>query len=219
MSGAFSGVENVELGCHLRLTAVAAVCLEIRDVTSHQEILDKLLCWGADSHTAVVCETHGGDHSELPIGCIHGQTPLQLASKFEDPWFANRIRKRHFRGRERCGTPVKEHEVNAGNTLPPPTPPGGLEFGVRCAIEHGTPATQAQAKRQLQRHQKSCQQRAVRAEERGEGKSGHDGREWHEEKRKECAASRFARRHPTSEPPPEAQAAATARSRARSSWS
>ena len=176
LSGALSGVENAKLGCHLRLTAVAAVCLEFRDVTSYQEILDKLLCWDADSHTAVVCETHGGDHSELPIGCIHGQTPLQLASKFEDPWFANRIRKRHFRGRERRGTPVKERAVNAGITLPP-TPPG-----VRSAIEHGTPATQAQAKRQLQRHQKSCQQRVVRAEERGEGKSGHDGREWHEEK-------------------------------------
>ena len=63
LSGALSGVENAKLGCHLRLTAVAAVCLEFRDVTSYQEILDKLLCWDADSHTAVVCETHGGDHS------------------------------------------------------------------------------------------------------------------------------------------------------------
>ena len=69
LSGALSGVEHAKLGCHLRLTAVAAVCLEFRDDTSYQELLYKLLCWGADSHTAAVCETHGGDHSKLTIGC------------------------------------------------------------------------------------------------------------------------------------------------------
>ena len=63
LSVALSGVENAELGCHLRLTAVAAVCLEFRDATSYREILRRLLCWNADSHTHKKVET--------PLGLVH----------------------------------------------------------------------------------------------------------------------------------------------------
>ena len=57
-------------------------------------------------------------------------------------------------------TPVKECAVKVNVELPP-TP-----SGVREAIRAGSPSTRQHAKRQLQRHQKACQQKVARAEER-----------------------------------------------------
>ena len=73
------------------------------------------------------------------------------------------IQDRRFRGRERRGTPVKERAKKAGVALPPT--PGG----VRGAIDSsGTPETQRRARKQLQRHQKHCQQKVSRAEAAGD---------------------------------------------------
>ena len=56
------------------------------------------------------------------------------------------------------GTPVKERAINAGVTLPP-TPPS-----TRPTIRDGSPGSKKLARKQLQRHQKSCHQRVERAE-------------------------------------------------------
>ena len=155
-------------GCVLRLTAVAAVCIEVRDATfiTYRDILDILLHWQADCRSAIVCVTHGG--SEMPCGCLHGQTPLQVSQNhaFDDPradgQFAERIRRRLSCKRERRATPVKERAVKVGVVLPP-TP-----SGVREATKSGTPVAQREARRKLQRHQQACQQRVASAEEKAD---------------------------------------------------
>ena len=168
-----------EKHCMFRLTAVAAALLEF-DEDQYDDvrgIIELLVQWGADCHSRVVCETHGG--GEIPPDCLHGLSPLEMAQKHDterdtvrerigavrwgDRWkMATIIEDRLFRGRERRGTPVKERAKKAGVTLPP-TPDG-----VRDAIDSGTPATQRQARTQLQRHQKRCHQKVSRKEVAGD---------------------------------------------------
>ena len=141
-----------------RLTAAAAALLEFDEgqFDDIYGIIKLLVRWGADCHTRVVCETHGG--GEIPLDCLHGLSPLEMAQKKHDSrpfregvrWkMATIIQGRLFRGRERRGTPVKERAKKAGVALPP-TPDG-----VRGAIDSGTPETQRRARKQLQRHQKA----------------------------------------------------------------
>ena len=156
--------------CMFRLTAAAAALLEFDEgqFDDVYGIIKLLVRWDADCHTRVVCETHGG--GEIPLDCLHGLSPLEMAQKHDSRPFregvrwkmATIIQDRLFRGRERRGTPVKERAKKAGVALPP-TPDG-----VRDAIDSGTPETQRRARKQLQRHQKHCQQKVSRAEVAGD---------------------------------------------------
>ena len=59
-----------EGGCSLRLTPVAAAVLEKpqdREFASYRSILVALLELGADCHTVVVCDAHGGDDDDAPV--------------------------------------------------------------------------------------------------------------------------------------------------------
>ena len=89
----------------------------------------------------------------------HDSRPFREGARWE---MATISQGRLFRGRERRGTPVKERAKKAGVALPP-TPDG-----VRDAIDSGTPETQRRARKQLQRHQKHCQQKVSRAEVAGD---------------------------------------------------
>lgn len=143
-----------EGGCSLRLTPVAAAVLEkpqVREFASCRSILVALLELGADCHTAVVCDTHGGDddvEARAACGCVHGQTPLELVEKHDESLLAEHIRRRLFHGRGCRGTPVKERAAKVGVRLPP-TPEGA-------------------SKVQLRKHQKACRQKVATAEERAD---------------------------------------------------
>jgi len=143
-----------EGGCSLRLTPVAAAVLEkpqVREFSSCRSILVALLELGADCHTAVVCDTHGGDddvEARAACGCVHGQTPLELVEKHDESLLAEHIRRRLFHGRGCRGTPIKERAAKVGVRLPP-TPEGA-------------------SKVQLRKHQKACRQKVATAEERAD---------------------------------------------------
>ena len=96
---------------------------------------------GADCHTAVVCDTHGGDddvEARAACGCVHGQTPLELVEKHDESLLAEHIRRRLFHGRGCRGTPVKERAAKVGVRLPP-TPEGASKVQLRKHQLEGVP--------------------------------------------------------------------------------
>jgi hypothetical protein len=151
--------------CKLRITPLAAACIECDSrCNDRRDIIHKLFNWSADSHSAVVCETHGEEGFSIPDGCLHGKAPIDLArlhdAEHGEPCLCPAMVIRTTRGRERRATPVIERAAKAGVKLDP-TP-----AGVRDTIKSGTPNAQKLATRSLQRHQKACQQKVARAEER-----------------------------------------------------
>ena len=69
--------------CMFRLTAAAAALLEFDEgqFDDVYGIIKLPVRWDADCHTRVVCETHGG--GEIPLDCLHGLSPLEMAQKHD----------------------------------------------------------------------------------------------------------------------------------------
>ena len=157
VSQAVPGAIAASLGCALRLTPLAAACMAPNDEIGQTfGIVQKLFDCGADSHTAAVCETHGGHGG--PPSCLHGKTPCDLASSNGNEVLIRYIQRRVSRGRHRNAVSVKQRAQNAGVTLP------STPDGVRDDIANGSPGSRQRAKVQLQRHQKACHQLVSREE-------------------------------------------------------
>ena len=78
--------------CMFRLTAAAAALLEFDEgqFDDVYGIIKLLVRWDADCHTRVVCETHGG--GEIPLDCLHGLSPLEMAQKHDSRPFREGVR-------------------------------------------------------------------------------------------------------------------------------
>ena len=146
--------------CCLCVTPLTAVCLEADCFVQRLSIVQLLLGdWNADAHVRVACETHG-ELEEIPRGCMHGKSAIEVARANGMDDLAQVIQKFVSKPRERRGTPVKERALKAGVELQ------STPTGIRETIQAGSPAAQAKAQKALQRHQKACQQKVSRAEER-----------------------------------------------------
>ena len=107
------GAIAASLGCALRLTPLAAACMAPTDEIGRTfGIVHKLFDCGADSHTAAVCETHGGHGG--PPSCLHGKTPCELASSNGNEALIRTIQRRVSRGRHRNAVSVKQRAQNEG---------------------------------------------------------------------------------------------------------
>ena len=92
--------------CKLRITPLAAACIECGSrCNDRRDITYKLFNWSADSHSAVVCETHGEEGFSIPDGCLHGKAPIDLArlhdAEHGEPCLCPAMVIRTTRGRER----------------------------------------------------------------------------------------------------------------------
>ena len=132
--------------CRLCVTPLTAVCLEADCFVQRLSIVQLLLGdWNADAHVRVACETHG-ELEEIPHGCMHGKSAIEVARANGMDDLAQVIQKFVSKPRERRGTPVEERALKAGVELQ------STPTGLRETIQAGSPAAQARRRRSQRRH-------------------------------------------------------------------
>ena len=147
----FHKVVTSDKKCTIMITPLAAVILAGGDI-------DRYLKAGADWTTPVTCLTCPA------TGClngVHGKTPAELM-KQHLPHEVEDFLLLAGNKRQRRTTPVKVRAANLGIELP------ATPHGLRKALDSEDGAEKLEAKRQMQRHQKACQQKVDRAERKYE---------------------------------------------------